>query len=242
MLILKKKRRRMIMMPFINPPILVTLSESDKRIIYALLIVIILVIVLIGYLSYLLVKLMKWQGKKMDTLIHDVVVSKVITDRKHLVSYGRKKNWALFFRQAYIPLIIILVGFIVLLIRDSIYNDFAYNPFSIENGFGSLFWTWKASGDYIGGELIKFNVIVIDNTPHFVPEGWCGYVSAPCFIIGGVWYLVTITSLIARTIKLHIRAREVFEKSLDGYALSQSGANAVNNNANNASSDTTTTQ
>ena len=213
----------------ITNPILVTLSENDKRLIFALLIVVILVLVLIGYLGYLLVKLMKWQAKKMDTLIHDVVVYKVINDKKHLIQYGRKKNWALFFKQAYIPLIIILVGAIVLLVRDAIYNDYSYNPFSVENGFGSLFWTWTVSPD----EVIEWNVlifrkIIVDNTPHFVAEGWAGYITAPCFIVGGIWYFIVTSSLLARTIMLFKRSREVFEKSLDGY--NQSTQNETNTN------------
>ena len=218
-------------------PILVSLSETDKRIIFAVLIVAILILVLLGYLGYLLVKMMKWQGKKMDTLIHDVVVTKVITTRGHLIRYGRKKNWALFFKQAYIPLIIIALGFIVLLIRDSIYGDFNYNPFSVENGFGTIFWTWKLSNDFIGGDLIKFNVIVLDNQPHFVAEAWAGYISAPCFLIGGLWYFIISSALLGRTIKLYIRSREVFEKSLDGYtqsgAVNQNSVALDNNNTDN---------
>ena len=218
----------------IYSPILISLSETDKRIIFAILIVAILILVLLGYLGYLLVKLMKWQGRKMDTLIHDVVVTKVITNRRHLIRYGRKKNWALFFKQAYIPLIVIAFGFIILLIRNSIYSDFNYNPFSVQNGFGTIFWKWKLSNEYVGGDLIKFNIIVLDNQPHFVAEAWAGYISAPCFIIGGLWYLIVVSALMGRTIKLYIRSREVFEKSLDGY--NQSGAvnqNIAVNNDNN---------
>ncbi|MCR4911366.1 MAG: hypothetical protein K5925_02440 [Bacilli bacterium] len=212
-------------------PILISLSENDKRLIFALLIVIILVIVLVGYLSFLLVKLMKWQARKADTLIHDVVVTKVITNKRHLINYGRKKNWALFFKQAYIPLIIIAVGVAVLLIRDAVYNDYSYNPFSVENGFGSIFWTWKLSDEFIGGDLIKFNKIVVDNYPHFVAEGWAGYIVAPCFLVGGAWYLVVAASLLARTIKIQVRSREVFEKSLDGYTQSETNVNTqVNQN------------
>ena len=218
----------------IYSPILISLSETDKRIIFAILIVAILILVLLGYIGYLLVKLMKWQGRKMDTLIHDVVVTKVITNRRHLIRYGRKKNWALFFKQAYIPLIVIAFGFLILLIRNSIYSDFNYNPFSVQNGFGTIFWTWKLSNDYVGGDLIKFNLIVLDNQPHFVAEAWAGYIAAPCFLIGGLWYLIVVSALMGRTIKLYIRSREVFEKSLDGY--NQSGAinqNAVVNKDNN---------
>ena len=127
-------------------PTLVTLSENDKRLIFSLLIIVIVILVFIGFLGYLLVRIMKWQSKKMDTLIHDVVVYNVITDRKHLIRYGRSKNWALFFKQAYIPLLIILVGVIVIIVRNIVYNDWSYNPFSTVDGFGTVFWTWKATG------------------------------------------------------------------------------------------------
>ena len=167
----------------------------------------------------------------MDTLIHDVVVTKVITNRRHLIRYGRKKNWALFFKQAYVPLIVIALGFVVLLIRNSIYNDFSYNPFSVENGFGSIFWTWKLSNDYVGGELIKFNIIVLDNQPHFVKEAWAGYIVAPCFLVGGIWYFIVSSALVARTLQIQKRSREVFEKSLDGFT--QAETPIVENKANN---------
>ena len=142
-------------------PTLVTLSDNDKRLIFSILLIVIVLLVLIGFLGYLLFRIMKWQSKKMDTLIHDVVVNKVITDRKHLVKYGRSKNWALFFKQAYIPLLIIIAGVIVLIIHDAVNDYWNYNPFSTVDGFGTLFWTWKASGEFTGSQydIIRFQII-----------------------------------------------------------------------------------
>ena len=204
-------------------PTLVTLSENDKRLIFSLLIIVIVILVFIGFLGYLLVRIMKWQSKKMDTLIHDVVVYNVITDRKHLIRYGRSKNWALFFKQAYIPLLIILVGVIVIIVRNIVYNDWSYNPFSTVDGFGTVFWTWKATGEFSGSQydIIRFQLIALDNTPHLVAEAWAGYVAGPCFLVGGLWYLITVSSLLSRTALLYKRSREVFEKSLAGYNQSE---------------------
>ncbi len=213
-------------------PILISLSENDKRVIFAVLIIVILLLVLVGYLGFLLTRFMKWQGKKMDTLIHDVVVTKVIKDKKHLLSYGRKKNWALFYKQAYIPLIIILVGLLVIFIRNGITNDWGYNPFSTENGFGTLFFTWKVSGDLTGDTYtwIRFNKLVVDNYPHMVADAWAGYIAAPFILVGGTWYFLVASSLLARTIQLYKRSKEVFEKSLDGF--NQSSPSSVNNDPN----------
>ena len=202
-----------------NSVALISLSEGDKRLIFSLLLILIVVVVFVALLGYALTRLMKWQAKKMDTLIHDVVVYKVITDKKHLIKYGRVKNWAFFFKQSYIPLIIILVGLVVILIRNGVTNDWNYHIFSIENGFGTIFWTWKASGSFTGGEydLVRFQKIVLDNTPHFVGAAWASYIAVPCFLAGGAWYLVSAMSLLARTFKLYKRSKEVFEKSLDGF-------------------------
>ena len=63
--------------------ILVSLSENDKRLIFALLLVFILVFVLIGYIGFLITRVMKWQGKKLDHVVADPVVTRVITDKKH---------------------------------------------------------------------------------------------------------------------------------------------------------------
>ena len=187
--------------------------------IFSVLLVVILVLVLIAFLGYLLFRIMKWQSHKMDTLVHDVVVHKIITDRKHLIRYGRIKNWALFFKQAWIPLIISICGAIVLIVRNSVYNDWSYNPFSTVDGFGTLFWTWKASGQFTGNSLdiIRFQIIVLDNTPHLVATAWAGYIACPLFIVGGTWYLIAVSCLLSRTFLLYKRSREIFEKSLDGY-------------------------
>lgn len=201
----------------LNYRILIALTENDKRMIFALLLVVLLVLALIGYLSYLLIKLMKWQSKKIDTLIHDVVVTKVITDKKHLLKFGKKKNAALFFKQSLIPVNIILFGLIIWIIKCALDHDFTYNAFNTYDGFGTIFWTWKFSGEYIGGNIIRFAELVVDNTPHMVKEAWASYICCPCFIVGLTWYLVTVCAFTARSIKLVKRSKELFEKSLDNF-------------------------
>ena len=198
---------------------MISLSDNDKRLIFSALLIVIIILVVVALFGYFLFRIMKWQSKKMDTLIHDVVTNNIITDRKHLIKYGRIKNWALFFKQAYIPLIIIALGFVVLIIRNSVYNDWSYNPFSTYDGFGTLFFTWKNSGEFTGSamDIIRFQIIVLDNTPHFVAEAWAGYIVCPLLLVGGAWYLVAVSSLLARTALLYKRSREVFEKSLEGY-------------------------
>ena len=198
---------------------LISLSENDKRLIFALLIILILVFVLIGYIGFLITKVMKWQGKKLDSLVADPVVTHVITTKKHFFRYARKKNWRLFFKQSYIGILIMLTGGLTLLIRNAIMKDFAYNVFDHEvTGFGTLLFVWDFSKCIQPqGAAILFNWPVLINTPHFMVEAIVSYVFMTCMIVGGIWYLVALQSLIARTIRMFQLSTKVFEKSLDGF-------------------------
>ena len=216
-------------------PFLVQLSENDKRLIFAILIIFIFVFVLIGYIGYLITRVMKWQGRKLDTLVGDVLQTRVITTKKHFFRYARKKNWRYFFKQAWIPLLIILTGFIILIIRNAIAHDFSYNPFNKETGFGSLLFLWDFSGVFKregGSMLVSWPVLV--NSPHFVLEAWGGYLFTIFILVGGVWYLIVLQALISRTIRMFVLSTKAFEKNLDDFNQNVQYPNNPNgsNNAN----------
>lgn len=198
---------------------LIALSENDKRLIFALLIVLILVFVLIGYIGFLITRVMKWQGKKLDSLVADPVVTHVITTRKHFYRYARKKNWRLFFKQSYIAILIMVTGALVLLIRDAIAKDFAYNVINHQKtGFGTLLFVWDFSGCFKrDGISLVLNWPTLINTPHFEVNAIVSYIFMISMIVGGIWYLVSLQALIARTIRMYQLSTKVFEKSLDGF-------------------------
>lgn len=200
---------------------LIKLSENDKRLIIALLLVLILVFVLIGVIGMLVQRVMRWQGKRMDTLVHDVVVTKVITNKKQLKKYGKKKSWALFFKQSYIPLILIMVAFLSLLITCMVRKDVSYNIFDHKKtGFSTLLFLW----DFDNAIYVKvFGITVLSewppllNTPHFEVDAIGSYIFVPLFLVGVIWYLVAVQSYISRRIRLFKLCSTIFEKSLEGY-------------------------
>ena len=100
--------------------LLISLSETDKRVIFVLLLLIIITLVIFGYIGLLITRVMRWQGRRVDQFTHDVVVTKVIDNKKDFVRYARKKNWVWFFKQAWKPLTIILLAFILLVDRKSV--------------------------------------------------------------------------------------------------------------------------
>ncbi len=199
--------------------LLISLSENDKRLIFAILIIIILVFVLIGYIGFIVTRIMKWQGKRLDTLVADPVVTRVITDRRHFLRYARKKNWRLFFKQVYPAVIILFVGTLVLLIRDAVTRDFAYDIFDYEvTGFNTVLFLWDFSSVIVRE---KFSLILnwptLINTPHLSAPAWASYVFMTCMIVGGIWYLIALQSLISRTIRMYSLSHKAFEKTLEGF-------------------------
>ena len=209
---------------------LISLSENDKRLIFALLIVLILFFVLMGYLGFLVTRIMKWQGKKLDTLCADPVITRVITDKKHFIRYARKKNWRLFFKQTYIAIIILLVGALTLIIRNAVMRDFSYNVFDYnKTGFNTVLFIWDFSGCFKKeGISIVLNYPVLVNRPHFSPDAIVSYIFMTCMIVGGIWYLIALQSLIARTIRMYYLSTKTFEKTLDGFNQNSQYANLKN--------------
>lgn len=211
---------------------LVQLSENDKRVIIAIVLVVIILFVVVALLGSLIIKVMKWQGKRIDTLCHDVTITRVVSDKKHFLEYGRKKNWRTFFKQGWIPIVILLADVIFIIVYESCVG-WNYNPFSLENGFGSWFFTWRISEtEYVDLWLIAFKKLEVVHTPEFVPSAWPGYIFCPILLGAGLWYIITIQCLLSRTIRLRKLSNDIFSKSLDGFNQNKAINDQLNNGKN----------
>ena len=196
------------------------ITENDKRVIIALLFIIIILFVVIGLLGSLIIRTMKWQGKKCDTLVSDVVTNHIVKTPHQLRRYAAKKNIRHFIKQAWIPIIIIIVGVVTYIIRNAVKNDWTYNPFNINDGFGTLFFVWDFSNIIStpeNGIGVLLNWPALINQPHFEVEAICSYVAVSFVIVGGLWYLVVAQAYLARTIRAVKLSKRVFEKSLDNF-------------------------
>ena len=202
-----------------NPVLLIKLSENDKRIIIAIFLILILVFVLIGLIGSLIVRTMKWQGKKCDTLVSDVVRNHIVTTSHQLRAYARKKNTRYFIKQAWIPILLILAGVVIIIIRNSVKQDWSYNPFNSNDGFGTLFFIC----DFEHAQYTTvFGVTLLADWPPFIPPHFeqaalVSYFAVPPLVIGGCWYLVAAQAYLARTIRAYKLSKTVFEKSLDDF-------------------------
>lgn len=198
-------------------------STNKKRVLYVIFILLILVLILLSFIGSLLVRLTKHRGKELENAVFDPTVLGVIKDQKQFTRYAHKKNIRMFYKESLIPLGIILGGFLVYIIFMAVTENWSYNPWSLEEGFGSLFFTFDFS------EVIQFNVngtvgmlLSWPNVPHtpvFKIENWCGYVSCIAWLVGGLWYLWAVHGFMSRFIRLLQLRSTIYEKSLEGFNL-----------------------
>ena len=211
--------------------LLIQLSETDKRVLFALLIIFILLVVIIAYIGYLINVVMKRQGKRIEQYVSDVVFTRVITDPKHFKQYARKKNWQIFYKKSKWPILLVAAAFILLLVYE-IFNNFAYNPFSSENGFGTLLFSWDFADPELYQTFFGIKLIskwpALSNTPHFVAEAWCGYIFVPLFLIGVIWYLGCVQALIARYLHISKLSESIFSKNLENFNQNAQLYNSIN--------------
>lgn len=212
-----------------NPILLIKLTENDKRVIIALLFAIILLFVIIGLLGSLIVRTMKWQGKKCDTLVSDVVTNHIVKTPHQLRKYAAKKNIRHFIKQAWIPIIIILVGVATICIRNAIVKDWSYDILNFNNGtkneggtgIGTLLFIWDFKDESAYTTIWGIKVLAswppLINEPHFSVDAiWC-YVYIACMVVGGTWYVIAAQAYLARTIRAIKLSKKVFEKSLENF-------------------------
>ena len=213
--------------------LLIQLTESDKRIIFVLLAVFILVLILVAYIGFVVTKIMKWQGKKINNYVTEVVVTGVINNEADFKRYAKKKNWWLFYHQARIPALIVVIAVIFFIVISSILGF--KNPFDIHTGFATLLFVWDFSTIITtpeSGAGILINWPQLINTPHFVSEAWVSYVFIPLVFGGGIWYLITVQAFIARYLQINKLAQKVFNEQIEHFVAGQpynNGQPPVNN-------------
>ena len=201
------------------------LTENDKRLIIVLLLLVILIFIIAGYLGLLIKKIMKKQGEKMDTLIHDVVVTNVVKNEKELIKYGIKKNHQYFFKKAWIPMAIMAFSSLIIILYCIVYNNWRpdFNDYN-ETGFNTLFFVfdWKNAPrvNFFGKSIISDWPSLL-NKPHWSWKAWGAYLFIPGMITGGVWFLIHVQAYIARTLRLFKKSKEVFSKSLDNFNVNE---------------------
>ena len=165
---------------------------------------------------------MKFQARRADDMLHDVVVTKTITSEAKLRRYGIRKNWRILFRQASIPFAILAVAWLLFLTYGIIFKDNNFAAIDIwdykKEGIGTLFYVF----DWKNAEKINFWGLKVYggfppalNKPHFEASAWFAYIFVPLNLIGIIWLLVDVQAYMSRTSRIIQLSMILFKKTLD---------------------------
>lgn len=211
---------------------LVQLTENDKRFIIALVFVIIFVIALGVYLCLLIEKISKYQGKKIDKLMHDVVVTGVIKDSKQFNKVAKYKNRVQFYKDTKIPMLMFVLSIIIAVIYMGVHNDWnfaalfsdygsynsATNTYEGGKGFATLLYLWDYSkiptSNFFGLNIVSGWAPLLQ-TPHFEVTAITSYIFAPLFVVSIILFAFNVQRYMARSYRIFKLADSIYDKSLD---------------------------
>lgn len=199
-------------------------NENAKRVLYTLFLILIIVLALLSLIGSTILKIMNYQGKLLDREISDPIKKcRLVQDQKHFMKYAVKKNKILFFKDALLPVSIILLGVAILMLYYLIGDYWDYNPWNMETGFGSLLITWDFSTiiqkSPEGTTGILINWPQISHAPSFSIHNWCGYITCTCWLVGGFWYLYCVQGLMGRTFRILRLKKTIYDKSLENFNI-----------------------
>jgi len=196
-------------------------TDTGKRILYVALILVIIALALLSLIGWCLVKFTKHRGRQLDEEIGPAVRSGVISDAKEFRRYYPRKNALMFYREAWPAILIIVLATIVYIAYMAVTDNWTYNPWSMEEGFGSLLFTWDFSkifqvnvNDTVG---LLINWPETTHTPVFDINNWCGYVTCTGWIVGALWYIYATIGLMGRLLRAKELSKQMY--SLDNFNL-----------------------
>lgn len=194
------------------------LPEDARKVIIYIFLLVVLVVIIVGALGALIRRIMKEQGKQADGLIHDVVVTGVITNERKLFRFGIKKNHRKFFKEAWIPFIIIIAASLIMLIFCTAMDKWGVNPFGMDQ-FGTIFhhFDWDAAKGEFFGMWVVIRWPEVYSSPYLTADAWGSYIFVPGFLVGITWFMVDVVAYIARSYRLYKLSKKVFNKTLENY-------------------------
>lgn len=216
---------------------LLKLSETDKKFIIALVLIICAILSIFIVLSLLIAHICKTQAKKADTLVHDYVVTGILSTKTKFLRVASRKNRIYFYRKARIPMLLILIHFIIALIFMIAINRYDYGALwgeYTENGIGfaTIFYVFDFAhptyGTFFGMEILSGFPLL--NEPHFSAMAIVSYFIVPIFCVGIAWFFIEVQGFLARQIRILKLSKSIYSKRLDNIKLNP--LNNINSNNN----------
>lgn len=216
-----------------------TETSTRSKVIWTIVVIVLFVVILLGLIGYLIYRLMKWQGKAVDKLMYNVTVTRVIQNKKHFKKVADIKSSRYFFKQAWIPFVLMLIAALFLIIFYSVSGLWSFNIFSNGvadadgvirsggTGISTIFYSWdftKILQNTDDGLLLNWPQTIA--VPHFSAEAWPSYVFFVLATPGVIWFLVTVQCYLARFLRIRKLASIIYDKNLSNFRYDPNNPNA----------------
>jgi len=205
-------------------PMLIQLTEKDKRLLIALFILLIVLFVLVAYIASGIKAIMKKYAKGIDGYMHDLCKAKLVNNPKEFREqvYKRetkslylKTRWA--FRVGIVITVILLVyGFVFKPSGDE--KVFAFFSEAVNNLKLELSWP---RGEFFGIKNFPIDWPVVSKapSPKFNLPSIVTYICLIGYIYVGFNLITGTMRFIARVNRGRKKSIDVFEKSLDNFEV-----------------------
>ncbi len=194
---------------------LISLSESDKRVLISLLLILILVFILIGYLVKLFKYIIKVQCDFVDKSMYDILDANLVTDKNKFFKISFEKNRRKFYFDSRIPMIVIIIVFLVIFGYQIVISNFswAFIASNLSDAHFELSWpTTKLFGIPV---ISDWPTISKASEFHFDRfDAWLTYILFIAFVYGFIHFLICSTALLVRNIHTIKIGNEYFRKDL----------------------------
>ena len=215
-----------------NINLLIQLSESDKRVLIAMLLAIIIVVVLFGYLVKLIKYVLNKKNDYVSTSMYDLLNANVILDAKHFRKVSWEKNRRKFYFEARLPIFFILLSlFIIFLYMCVVGFDLSF--IAKYNQDITLILDFSESGilllDFIPA-LAKWPTVSKVPVYHFDKvDAWLTYIFDIGILYGTINFIFCSVVLLSRNIYTINAAHDYFKKDIKDLKQAKLNASTINN-------------
>jgi hypothetical protein len=191
------------------------MSESDKRVLAILLFVILLIVMIFGYLQKLVGKIMYTQGLQIDTMMYDIIRTRVITDKKTFRREAYRKSQILFLKKAWPSFACLILFVCILYIYGAAIHDVSLSFFVKACNDMWLVLKWPTSRFF--GLTLPSDWPTVEKAPDFTfsADKYMSLFIVIGLTVSGIFFLVRCQALCSRSMRVRQLCRTYFSKDLN---------------------------
>lgn len=216
----------------INNLIKIILSKTEKIILVVFCLLFLLIVLFIGLLTDLYKNSQKKKGLLIDQALNGYVKYGFVKDPTSFKKVGNNKNQILFFKEAFIPIMLLIASLVMMLIYCSVQQlSFNYIWSVYYDMLLKIEWHWNYNSfipyplewPYINKET---SFIFHSDLSSII-----SYLFLLLFLIGFTGLIISTCHYIAREKRIKEKAKVIFNESLDNFGA-QTNQNINNQNIN----------